>query len=191
MQVKFDLIINQIQAIMKTKLKLTTLFLLLYSLSWGQSKKDGLGGRHELKLNALSTLGGYFESSYDYILNDESSLGISAGFSFDKDIEYNFMIVPNYRFFFGKKPAAGFFIEANVAIFSQEEQRSSFIGNFSANNGRSHMGLGAGIAIGGKFLSNKKGFIGELFVGGGRNFINKDLIDSGYPRIGISIGKRF
>ncbi len=176
---------------MKTKLKLTMVFLLLYSLSWGQSEKDGLGGRHELKLNALSTLAGYFEASYDYILNDESSLGISAGFSFDQDIEYNFMIVPNYRFFFGKKPASGFFIEANMAIFSQEEQANAFIGTVNANNGNNHLGLGAGIVIGGKFISTKNGFVGELFAGGGRNFLNKDLIDSGYPRIGISIGKRF
>ena len=184
---------------MKTKLKLKIIIwpllilLLLVSFSLqSQNDSNGLLGNNELKLNALSTLGGYFEASYDYILNDESSFGISGGFSFDTDIDYDFMIVPNYRFFFGKKPTAGFFIEANMAIFSQEEQRSGAIfGNVSANNGRSYMGFGAGLVIGGKFISTKNGFVGELFAGGGRNFLNKDFIDSGYPRAGISIGKRF
>ena len=52
------------------------------------------------------------------------------------------------------------------------------------------MGLGLGLAIGGKFLT-KNGFIGEIYIGGGRNFINTDKIDGGYPRIGVSIGKRY
>jgi len=156
-----------------------------------QNDTDFLTAKNELKINGLSTIVGYLEVSYDYILNKESSIGISTGFSFDESVDYKFGIIPNYRFFFGDKPASGFFIEANTTIFSQEEQRSSVLGSVSADNGKSYLGFGAGIAIGGKFISSKSGLVGELFIGGGRNFTNKDKIDDGYPRIGVSVGKRF
>ena len=101
------------------------------------------------------------------------------------------MVFPNYRIFFGEKRAAGFFIEANSAIFSQRFQKDLIFGSVNdPATDDTKIGWGLGIAVGGKFLT-KNGFIGEIYVGGGRNFINTDKIDGGYPRVGISIGKRF
>ncbi len=147
-------------------------------------------GNNEFKINVGSLLVDFPELSYEHIINEESSVGISIAFPLDKEISYRFMIYPNYRIYFGKKRAAGFFIEANSAIFSQQIQGSGYLELGNVNKDGSKMGIGLGLAIGGKFLT-KKGFIGELYIGGGRNFMNTDYIDNGYPRIGISIGKRF
>lgn len=142
-------------------------------------KENELNSFNEFKLNIGYLLFEFADFSYERILNEESSVGISFGFSLDDAIDYKFGVIPFYRFYFGKKPAAGFFIEGNGALFSEE--------SITGNN---EIGLGFGIAIGGKFLT-KKNWIGEIVIGGGRSFVNKDIISEGYPRIGISIGKRF
>lgn len=173
---------------MKAKLKLSAIFLLLCTMSWSQSKNDGLDGSNEFKINGLTTVIGYFEVSYDKILNDESSFGISTGFSFDDNVDYTFAIVPNYRFFFGYGPAEGFFIEANAALFSEKSIWYNNSGDIIEEN---DFGLGIGLAIGNKFITTKNGYVAEIFAGAGRNFITSEFAGEVYPRIGISIGKRF
>lgn len=135
----------------------------------------------EIRVNAAYLIIGLPEISYERILSDESAVGISMGARIDKDIEQIFFLTPFYRLYFGKKRAAGFFVEANSTIYAQE------INDDSSDN---VMGLGLGFAIGGKFIT-KGGWVAELLAGAGRNFLNTDLIEEGYPRVGISIGKRF
>jgi hypothetical protein len=147
---------------------------------------------NEIKVNAPYLLAGYPEVSYERIIDDESSVGISIGFSADEVFNYDFTAIPYYRFYFGKKQAAGFFIEGNGIVFSGKNESviyDDITNNYNSNNS-SHLGMGLGMAIGGKFL-NKNGWVGELFAGGGRNFINEDKISNAYPRFGLSIGKRF
>ena len=155
-----------------------------------QSEEGQYSGNNEFKINMGSLLVEFPELGYEHIINEESSVGISVAFPLDNDISYRFIIYPNYRIYFGNKRAAGFFIEGNSAIFSQRLQRDIIFGSVNADTTENKIGLGLGIAVGGKFLT-KNGFIGELYLGGGRNFMNTDKIDEGYPRIGISIGKRF
>ena len=138
--------------------------------SWSQDESDPNNGKHEIKVNGLYILLEAFEFSYDHILGEQSSVGVSIGFTFDDDLGYDFMVVPNYKLFFNEKKAAGFYIELNSAVVNDE----------------SEVDFGMGIAIGGKFL-NRNNFIGEIVLGGGRYFSS----DGGYPRLGISIGKRF
>ena len=45
------------------------------------------------------------------MLNDESGIGISVNFALKNDFETRFSLTPYYRFYFGQKPAAGFFVE--------------------------------------------------------------------------------
>jgi hypothetical protein len=47
-------------------------------------------------------------------------------------------------------------------------------------------GAGVGLALGWKYLSGNN-WVGEIYAGGGRDFVN----GGGYPRLGITIGKRF
>lgn len=186
------------KAIMNTTLKqrIELLFFVLLCIYgsynvFAQDVKDQHIGTNELKINMGSLLLEFPEISYEYIINEESSIGISVALPLDRDISYRFIISPNYRIFFGEKRAAGFFIEANSAIFSQRFQRDLIFGSINdPSTDKTKIGWGLGIAVGGKFLT-KNGFIGEIYIGGGRNFVNTDEIDGGYPRIGISIGKRF
>ena len=87
-----------------------------------------------------------------------------------------------------RKPASGFFIEANGSMFSQERDVYHDYGNDVYNWETKHkFGAGIGLALGWKYVS-RNNWVGELLMGGGRDFVNKD---EAYPRIGISIGKRF
>ncbi len=160
---------------------LISLFFLTTSIFAQQDADDKNDSKNELRLNVPATLASFPEITYERILNDESSLGFSLGMSVNSDIDYDFLAVPFYRLYFGNKRAAGFFVEPNVAVFS-EERNDEVVG--------SEIGLGAGLAIGGKFLT-RKGWVVELLGGMGRNFLNTDYISDIYPRIGVSIGKRF
>ncbi len=67
-----------------------------------------------------------------------------------------------------------------------DTDESEFVNGTLVTKTETNMGAGLGIAIGWKYLS-RNNWIGEIYLGGGRDFIN----DGGYPRLGISIGKRF
>jgi hypothetical protein len=162
---------------MKTKRKFKTLLLTmcapLFFVSnplWSQSDTNKRPGQHEIKLNGLHILLESIEISYDFVIGEQSTVGASFAASSQGNLGYDYMLVPNYKLFFNEKKAAGFFIELNSAVVSDVDD----------------LNFGMGIAIGGKFL-NKKNFIGEIILGGGRTFNN----NGAYGRFGISIGKRF
>ena len=147
-------------------------------------------GNNELRFNLLYAIAGLPEFSYERFIADNMGVGLSAAFSLEKaeDMSLRSMFIPYYRLYFGQKKASGFFIEGNMAIvnvrnsyFSEGGWGNSYVGELE-----SYMGFGA--AIGFKLLT-RNGFVGEVYLGGGRNVGNSD--DSGYPRIGITIGKRF
>lgn len=155
---------------------------------------------NELKINLpLAIFGSYPEISYERILNTDISVGAALGVSLDKErYPYQFMFTPHFRWFFGgnkksmEKAGAGFFIEANGATYSRVMETYSNLGGTNVNeNQKSIFGAGLGLALGWKYLS-KNNWVGEIYGGAGRNFIKSDYADSeAYPRIGISIGKRF
>jgi len=145
--------------------------------------------KHELKINALYTLIGIPEIGYEYIINEESSAGVDILFSSEKDIDIKFAITPHYRFYFGRKPATGFFTEVFGMLNVVETDRYYYYGsnyNYSSEN---NTDVALGFAVGGKFLTNK-GWVFQISGGVGRNLLNKDSQDF-VPRGGVSIGKRF
>ena len=149
--------------------------------------------KNELKINAAYLLAGLPEITYERILSDDSAVGISVAFPLDEDINLNFLAIPYYMLYFGKKRAAGFFMEANAAIFSEEPtyyDYTDFNGSFVNRTEDSELGLGLGLGIGVKLMAKEK-WIGEILGGLGRNFINEDEITEFYPRLGITIGRRF
>ena len=161
---------------------LTLLFLLCITLLNAQEDpKSTIQGNNEVKINMAYAIAGFPEITYERILDDGGSVGLSLAFAVDGDIDYNAIAVPFYRLYFGEKRAAGFFIEANVALFSEEK-----------NDGSSDtaMGFGPGLAVGGKFLT-RTGWVAEILAGAGRNFLNENEISDVFPRFGVSIGKRF
>lgn len=142
----------------------------------------------ELKINVPLSLAGFLEGSYERILTDESSVGISIGYAYEDSFYFDgAAAIPYYRFFFGKKRAAGFFVEGNGAIYSQEYEEFEML--TSQVSTESDLGIGLGLAIGFKLKTNND-WVFEIFAGAGRNF-NDENIESGYPRIGLNLGKRF
>lgn len=150
--------------------------------------------KNELKLNVpIAIFCSFPEISYERLLNSDISVGASAGVGFNNDnhpLSWEFM--PYFRWFFGgnskslQKYAAGFFIEVNGALMGVNEGTDSLFGSKNTTDTDTEFGAGLGVAIGWKYLS-KNNWIGEVLYGAGRDFSN----DGVYPRIGISIGKRF
>lgn len=162
--------------------KATILFLLLlmsiglFAQNQDQEFKSSLK-LNELKINLpLAIFGSFPEISYERILNSDISVGAAMGVRFADDYDLKFALTPHFRWFFGgnnssmQKVAAGFFIEANGSVFTKSE-----------------VGAGLGLAIGWKLIT-KNNWAGEIFLGGGRDFVNSS---KAYPRVGISIGRRF
>lgn len=133
--------------------------------------------RNEVKINPISLL---FEPTwvsvaYERVLNDESSVGANVTV-IPTSGETGFGLAPYYRLFFGKKPAAGFFVEGAGLILGA--------------TGEDDLIYGASIAVGVKVLT-KKNIVLDIFGGLGKWNINEFIVGSTYPRFGLNIGKRF
>lgn len=164
------------------KICLLTIVLFCSAIAISQEEaKRGTKGNNEFKINVGYAIAGLPEMTYERIIDDGGAAGISLAFSVDDNIDFDFIAVPYYRLYFGQKRASGFFIEANAGIFSDVNDKSP---------GEKAIGFGPGLGVGGKFLT-KTGWVAELVFGGGRNFINQSVISDIYPRLGISLGKRF
>ncbi|TMM58183.1 porin family protein [Maribacter algarum] len=178
-----------------------TFWILLMSLSACQLfsqvsiKTDNV--KNEMKVNALYLPGGYAELSYERIIGDKSAIGLTIGgfiiaeeSNYVTDIlTYDFAVLPYYRYYLGRKLAAGFFFEANSLVFSRD----------SFDETDKETGLGIGLAVGAKFMVRKNWSL-EIVAGGGWN-LNEDTntdtegyfsnFPDVYPRLGITVGKRF
>jgi len=143
---------------------------------------------NEVKLNGLYLVLGTFEVTYERTLSEESAVGISVFLPFDDDIsnDIEYYISPYYRFYFGKKYAAGFFFEG-FGMLNSTQRNDVFISN--QNNYVTDFALGIG--LGGKWVTNS-GFIGELSFGIGRNLFNSSETDDDLvAKLGITLGYRF
>jgi hypothetical protein len=142
----------------------------------------------ELKLNVLYALGEFPEISYEYILNEENSVGASLAIGdfegFDDNLKFAF--TPYFRWYFGKKRAAGFFAETFAMLNVAEDD---YFFNSNDATGETGTGFALGVAFGGKWVT-KRNWVFELYTGYGRNIINDDITQD-VPRAGITLGKRF
>jgi len=161
------------------------------------SNQDDPTPSNEVKLNALYMVIGAFDVTYERLLNEESGVSLNVFIPFDKDIkdDINYYVSSYYRLYFGKKYAAGFFLEgfgmlSSVNRFETFSSGSGFdfiIGTQEETVTDFALGIGAG----GKWMT-KSGFIGELSFGIGRNLTNTDdNVDDFVGKIAISIGYRF
>jgi len=137
------------------------------------------------------------EVGYEYLLNDESSVGADILFSINNDIDFLFAFTPYYRFFFGEKRTAGFFVEGFGMINVTEDYNDIYyVDDPYYSNSQDYFekttNFALGVAIGGGFLT-ESGFIFEIYGGVGRNLFNINNYDDFEfaPRFGATIGKRF
>jgi hypothetical protein len=156
-----------------------------------RSAAIGHAGNNEIKVNILYLVLGLPEISYERLIADNMGVGVSVMVSLLEEQQVRYAMLANYRLYFGNKKANGFFIEGNMGIVGEEHGTYYFM---PENNGyyeltestQAYFGLGA--AAGVKFLT-RNGLLGEAYLGGGR------LLGNGssefYPRVGVTIGKRF
>lgn len=184
---------------MKKTIFTASLFLLFLS-SYCQEKNENQNfKRNELKINAVFLVAGIAELTYERLINEESAAGISLFAALDPEISTKFSLTPYYRFYFGRKPAAGFFIEGFGML--NNYQQTFRITYFNSNGyysdylakGKSVTDFALGFAIGAKWMT-RKGIIFELNAGIGRNLFNNEstLNDNQIVgRGGLIVGYRF
>ncbi len=169
--------------------------ILITSLSYAQEPETKVDfKKNELKGNALFLVLGSFDISYERIINEESGVGVSINMPFDKDNwDINYAVTGYYRYYFGKKPAAGFFGEAfgmlnNVDDWVYTESPTEY-----TYESKTLTDFALGIGLGGKWVT-KKGLLLEINAGVGRNLFNNQYDDRDYEligRAGITVGYRF
>ena len=150
--------------------------------------------QNEFKLNLGTTIFGSFpELSYERILNTDISVGASLGVALDTDIyPTHVLFTPYFRWFFGgnsenlQKYGAGFFIEANGGLFTRSDDELFYENGVHGTREETATGAGLGLALGWKYLT-RNNWVGEFYFGAGRDFVN----DGAYPRMGLTIGRRF
>ncbi|MES2652665.1 MAG: hypothetical protein V4663_13060 [Bacteroidota bacterium] len=148
----------------------------------------GHGGNNELKLNLLNVINGMPELSYERIIADNMGLGASVFVALDNSVAYKFSFASYYRLYFGKKKASGIFIEGNTGILTLEDEYYADVAHIYKVTSTNFT---LGVAVGVKYLT-RNGFFGEAYAGGGKLLayrIGYSIQD--FPRIGISLGKRF
>jgi len=163
------------------------IFFMSLSVNAQEDKKQIDVKRNEVKLNALYMVLGVFEGTYEYILNKESGVGVSLFLPIDKDIsnDINYYVSPYYRLYFGKKYAAGFFLEGFGLLSSVDRFQ------FTSGDDNAVTDFALGIGFGGKWIT-ESGFIGELNLGIGRSLFNSNETgDDFVGKVGITVGYRF
>lgn len=156
---------------------------------FGQDSLPDNYPKDEIKLNALYTLFGLPEITYERALNQFSSIGASLFYGAARNTNVGLGVFPFYRWYFGqKKPVCGFFLEGNAGVYTQDVTDYSTF-NWSTEK-KIHGGLGLG--LGGKFEVHKV-WTAEILGGLGRNFVSYENTSNNeiYPRFGILIGRRF
>ena len=156
--------------------------------------------KNEIKFNLPMAIYGLPELSYERIVEDNMSYGVSVSIGVDRPyndytgngIPERAIVCPYYRVYFGKKRAAGFYIEGNMAVANQKEINQptyDYTTGLNTYKDVSSTGFGFGGALGIKLLA-KNGFVGDIYAGWGRLF-GDNAYYNGYPRLGVCIGRRF
>jgi len=154
-------------------------------------------GNNELKVNMTNLIiFKWVDFSYERLLNDESSVGVSLLVALDDEDtgldEYRtFSLTPYYRHFFSRKYAEGFFVEAFTMIHSGKEEFYDYDSILDVYNeyDEKYTDFAVGISAGYKIIS-RRGFAAEIYLGIGRDLLDKSDLEV-VGRGGLSIGYRF
>jgi len=149
--------------------------------------------QQEIKLDILDALAfKTIEFSYEFYIGEQSSVGLSALFNFEKqrvDIKYNEqrVITPYFRHYFSSEKQWNFFGEAFIAISSGTKT----IENIGTSNTvfEDYTDGAFGVAVGYKYIASDNLTV-DLHIGFGRNLFSS-FSPVLVPRIGVNVGYRF
>ncbi len=174
-----------------------------------ETEQEAKVPHNEVKVNTFNLI--IFKSidfSYEYLIDSESSIGVSLLFNLqeNEDREFEdgpnyreeFAVTPYYRRYFSSRYAWGFFLEAFGMYNLQDDIDENYIYNDFIDDyeyvysGETSNNVAFGMAVGGKFVT-EKGFLFEVYGGVGRNIIssNNDVSSAFVPRLGATLGWRF
>jgi hypothetical protein len=163
----------------------------LLSFAFTYSQETSFEPKNELRLNSFNLIAfKWLDVAYERVLNEESTIGISLITALGDEYtgwesKRNYSITPYYRHFFSDNYAKGFFMEGFAKINGGEREVYYDGGDESIK----YSDVAFGIGVGGKFIS-RRGFVGEINAGLGRNLFNSDAPEV-VGRAGISFGYRF
>jgi len=166
-------------------MKKTILITILFISSFTQAQQ-------EIKLDIFDALAlKTIEFSYEYYLDDQSSVGVSALFNSEKqsaDFRYNEdrMITPYFRHYFSTDKSWNLFGEAFIGISSGVKTIEM---NGLPDTFKDFSDGGLGVAVGAKYVS-EGGLTIDVYAGVGRNLFSSfsPII---IPRLGANVGYRF
>ncbi|MBZ9777351.1 hypothetical protein LB452_00310 [Psychroflexus sp. CAK8W] len=147
---------------------------------------------HEPKLNVGYLILGNFDVTYEYLLSEESGVGVNLMVPFDDYVEWNinYNLTGYYRFYFGDNYADGFFGE----IFANLNDVRDTLPDQNGGEVRDDVtDLALGLSGGYKLVSSG-GVVLEAFLGGGRNLFNEFNSERNFDfvlRAGLNLGYRF
>jgi len=168
------------------------LCLTTFAIGYSQEEKQVDLKKNEIKGNALFLVLGAVEVTYERLLNEDAGLGVSLFFVNEDDFDTSFSLTPYYRAYFGKKPAAGFFVEGfsmintgvNTTTYNYDNN-----GNLNSTDKDRYTDFALGFGLGSKWV-HKRGFVFEINAGIGRNLFS-DNSPEVVGRGGITLGYRF
>lgn len=174
-------------------------FFIYNSSIQAQDDTDPIDGKDEVKLNMFNlVVFKYLDGSYERIIDEESSFGVSALINLGDDYDTfdylrEFSITPYYRRYFSKGYAKGFFVEGFGMLNQSSDEfyvdfdETTMQSNYDTEK---YTDFAIGVSLGGKFIS-RRGFVAEVYGGVGRNLLNSDNTVDVVGRGGISLGFRF
>ncbi len=144
--------------------------------------------RNEIRANLLMSVIGLLTFDYEYFVEDNFGIGLTGSYSMlEKNDSYlRGLLLPYGRLYFSNGLNDGFFIEGNTGLVISN--RRNYEGYSEPSVIDNDYNFGIGVGVGYKILT-RNNWVGELQLGVGRIFGENNL--EVYPRVGVSIGKRF
>lgn len=169
------------------------MLLLAFTALSQQPLRENYNVKNEIRVNLLMSVIGLLTVDYEYFIEDNFGLGLSGSISLLDESASNLkgVILPYGRLYFGQNDNDGFFIEGNTGAVMYTYTTPSHINGEYIGTGEviNTTGFGIGVGAGYKFLT-RNNWIGELQLGVGRIFNSPAAVEV-YPRVAVSIGKRF
>jgi hypothetical protein len=156
--------------------------------------------KHEIHFNVLMPIAAKsFEVSYERILNEDTSVGISGFVGNHEYLDLQYMVSPYFRKYFSKSYASGFFMDVFLGVNQSKYEKWGYYndtGDWVENYGEKYVTDAAfGVGAGAKFLTSDH-FVGMIYGGIARNlfanipeeyYYSSEIVGKG----GIYIGYRF
>lgn len=181
---------------MKKSIIITSILVVLVTFSARSQEDESKKPKHEISIDMYNLLNPIKRSaisfSYDYVLNDSESIGLTPTYSFT---EYS--LGSNYKHFFSKKYAQGFYTEVGITYKTGKYYTGMYkYRPFYSIDHRTlnYNSVDVDLKMGYKLVSKKNYFV-TVFAGISKTMFGANVQNYKYPyspvRFGIKIGKRF